>query len=190
MYKICKTEQSAKRQRMLAEGLLNAMLEQPYEEITISDLCGRLQVPRKTFYRYFENKEDALHALIDQTLLDYQKFELLHMGEVASGDGADLELYFMFWEQHKLLLDVLRQCSLSAVLVERVLLNAMNEARQMRKYLNVDNEAEARAAILFVIGGLTTMVIEWHSTGCQQSIGQMAETARKLLRRPLILAKN
>lgn len=190
MYKICKTEQSAKRQRMLAEGLLKAMQEQPYEEITVSDLCGRLQVPRKTFYRYFENKDDALHALIDHTLLDYQKFELLHVGDIPPREGADLELYFLFWKQHEKLLDVLMQGSLSAVLVERALLNAMNEAKQMRRYLNVDNEAEARAAILFVIGGLTSMMIEWHSTGCQQSAGQMAETARKPLMRPLLLMKN
>ena len=53
MYKLCKTEQSAQRQRSLEEGLLPAMKTKRYEEITISDLCSQMEIPRKSFYRYF-----------------------------------------------------------------------------------------------------------------------------------------
>ena len=51
MYKLCKTEQSAQRQRELEYGLLDAMLVKNYEDISISDLCDHLQIPRKSFYR-------------------------------------------------------------------------------------------------------------------------------------------
>ena len=51
MYKLCKTEQSAQRQRSLEEGLLTAMKTKRYEEITISDLCSQMGIPRKSFYR-------------------------------------------------------------------------------------------------------------------------------------------
>ena len=37
MYKLCKTEQSAARQRLLESGLLEAMSLQRYEEISISE---------------------------------------------------------------------------------------------------------------------------------------------------------
>ena len=53
MYKLCKTEQSANRQRQLENGLLAAMLSRHYEEISVSDLCDNLNIPRKSFYRYF-----------------------------------------------------------------------------------------------------------------------------------------
>ena len=69
MYKMCKTEQSAARQRELEEGLLNIMLSRHYDEISVSELCDQLNVPRKSFYRYFSGKDGALHALIDHTLL-------------------------------------------------------------------------------------------------------------------------
>ena len=49
MYKLCKTEQSALRQRELEEGLLRAMLREPYESISVSELCDALGVPRKSF---------------------------------------------------------------------------------------------------------------------------------------------
>ena len=53
MYKLCKTEQSAARQRQLEEGLLTVMLTRRYDEISVSDLCDDLAIPRKSFYRYF-----------------------------------------------------------------------------------------------------------------------------------------
>ena len=63
MYKLCKTEQSAQRQRQLEEGLLTAMRTKRYEEISISDLCDQMGIPRKSFYRYFFGTDGALHAL-------------------------------------------------------------------------------------------------------------------------------
>ena len=74
MYKLCKTEQSATRQKMLELGLLNCMLTRHYEEISVSDLCTAMDIPRKSFYRYFSGKDGALHALIDHTLMGYEGF--------------------------------------------------------------------------------------------------------------------
>ena len=70
MYKICHTEESTRRQRILEQGLLDALAKQSYEKIALTDLCQKLGVPRKTFYRYFPTKEDCLLALIDHTLAD------------------------------------------------------------------------------------------------------------------------
>ena len=41
MYKICHTEESSRRQRELERGLLQAMGEQPYEKITLTELSRR-----------------------------------------------------------------------------------------------------------------------------------------------------
>ena len=45
MYKQCRTEQSAARQRQLEQGLLQVMLKRQYEEISVSDLCAEIGVP-------------------------------------------------------------------------------------------------------------------------------------------------
>ena len=70
MYKICHTEESSRRQRELEQGLLEAMGKTPYEKITLTELCRQLEIPRKSFYRYFPTKEDCLLALMDHTLSD------------------------------------------------------------------------------------------------------------------------
>ena len=45
MYKYCVTEQSARRQRELENGLLQAMCSRKYEDISISELCQQIGVP-------------------------------------------------------------------------------------------------------------------------------------------------
>jgi len=49
MYKQCRTEQSARRQRELEQGLVQVMLKRQYDEISVSDLCAEIDVPRKAF---------------------------------------------------------------------------------------------------------------------------------------------
>ena len=107
MYKLCKTEQSAQRQRQLEEGLLTAMRTKRYEEITISDLCDQMGIPRKSFYRYFSGKDGALHALIDHTLLDFEQYSGILVGSSPTNIHKELRRFFEFWQQHRQLLEAL-----------------------------------------------------------------------------------
>ena len=91
----------------MEEGLLCAMLERRYEDITVSDLCARMGVPRKSFYRYFDSKEDALHALVDHALLDYEGYVPAGQTAVAPSFEKELERYFIYWQSKKPLLDAL-----------------------------------------------------------------------------------
>ena len=108
MYKLCKTQQSAARQRQLELGLLQAMLEQHYEEVSVSDLCDRMQIPRKSFYRYFSGKDGALHALIDHTLLEFQEVlanrsppivRPMHSWRNSSSFGYETRICWMLWHK-------------------------------------------------------------------------------------------
>ena len=60
MYKQCQTEQSTARQRQLEQGLLQIMQKRHYDEISVSDLCEELGIPRKSFYRYFASKDGGI----------------------------------------------------------------------------------------------------------------------------------
>ena len=107
MYKLCKTEQSAMRQRQLEQGLQQAMLAQQYEDISISDLCDRLGIPRKSFYRYFSSKDGALAALLDHTLMEFEQ-SASHRDKPNAGTAiGDLERYFIFRHERRDFLDAL-----------------------------------------------------------------------------------
>ena len=51
---------SLRSKRLLAQGLLQLMEQQPYEQITITQICQQAQLVRQTFYRNFASKEEVL----------------------------------------------------------------------------------------------------------------------------------
>lgn len=186
MYKLCKTEQSANRQRRLEEGLLEAMCSCQYEEISISELCQRMGIPRKSFYRYFSGKDGALHALIDHTLMRYDSRDIFYSTQVHLAARQELENYFRFWREQKPLLDALARSKLSGVLLERTIQYALTEAG-FRKSTSLMGALGAREyTVVFAISGLMTMVVQWHHCGYNVPVEQLAAMAAQVLTKPLV----
>lgn len=184
MYKLCKTEQSANRQRQLEIGLLEAMGSHHYDEITVSDLCERMQIPRKSFYRYFSGKDGALHALIDHTLLEYEG--VFGLSQSAGGAAAvQLEHYFVFWKDHRQLLDALARSGLSGVLIERSISHALNDPSISQHFKSVQEPQAVSHAATFAVCGLMSMMLNWHHSGYAMTPKQMANIAVRILTRPL-----
>lgn len=181
MYKLCKTEQSAARQRELEQGLLALMEQQRYEDISVSELCGRIGIPRKAFYRYFSSKDGALFALLDHTMMEFSFAELTGGGTAL----ADLERFFFFWYKQKSLLDVLARSNLSGILVERATALAMRE-RMMPQSLIRLNEEIRTVALSFAVCGIMSMVIQWHQLGFRQTPQEMTQLSKLLLSKPLL----
>ena len=182
MYKLCKTEQSSARQRELEKGLLQLMTKQRYENITVSSLCDKLDIPRKSFYRYFSGKDGALYALLDHTMLEFS------FGSLSSGHGTatgDLEQFFFFWYSQKALLDVLQRSGLSGILVERATALAMRERMMPRNFMGLDAGTQA-IALSFAVCGVMSMVIQWHHTGFRQTPQEMTRLATAFLSKPLL----
>lgn len=183
MYKFCKTEQSANRQRQFEQSLLQLMLVRRYDDITVSDLCDYMKVPRKAFYRYFSGKDGALYALLDHTMLEfyegnYQKSEKIsHLG--------DLDQYFVFWYDHRKLMAALERSNLSGILVERATSLALRERLMPGYLLNLDPKIQ-EVAMAFSVCGLLSMVIQWHKQGYSVTPKEMTKIATTLLTRPLV----
>ena len=186
MYKLCKTEQSAQRQRSLEEGLLAAMKTKRYEEITISDLCSQMGIPRKSFYRYFSSKDGALYALIDHTLLDFEQQTGILTGDALGNVAWDLRHFFAFWQERRQLLDALERSGLSGVLVQRAISQAQNEYTMPRYQTNPEIRRIQSHAITFCICGIMSMVTRWHRSGYAESPAELSQIAATLLTRPLI----
>ncbi len=183
MYKQCRTEQSASRQRQLEQGLLQLMQVKRYEEISISDLCQRMKVPRKSFYRYFSSKDGALFALLDHTMLDFYEggFHCPNRGTAL----GDLDHFFVFWYEHRDLLDALKRSGLSGILVERATALAQRE-RLMPDKIRTWPVSQQGLALSFALCGLMSMIIHWHHQGYQVTPAEMTRLAGSILTRPLI----
>lgn len=187
MYKACKTEQSATRQRELEQGLLAAMSSHPFDEISISDLCTQIGIPRKSFYRYFSSKEGALHALLDHTLMEIETSHLTAEEKKPLSLTKELERFFQDWKNQKPLLDALNRSGLGNVLIERAVELAVSSSiGTSNRLLARDADQQKGHATAFLICGLMSTVLQWHHSGYQESPAQMAQIAFRLLTQPLI----
>ena len=184
MYKLCKTEQSAQRQRQLERGLLDMMLQHRYEDISVSDLCDHMQIPRKSFYRYFSSKDGALYSLIDHTLADF--FQMPVPGKKSRGNAVgDLDLFFTFWYDNKDFLDALQRSSLSGILVERANAFAIQEGHLPKKLKEAPAQLQG-LALSFAVCGLLSMTLNWHRQGFPISPDEMTHLAIDMLTNPLL----
>ena len=184
MYKFCKTEQSFQRQRELEQGLLAMMAHQRFEEISVSDLCDRMGIPRKSFYRYFSSKDGALFALLDHPIMEFYDTGSIE-GLRGGTPIGDLERFFQFWKSHRKLIDAMQRSNLSGMLVERAVTLAKQE-QLMPGYVRDWEDILKDVAMSFVVCGLMSMVLQWHREGYKIPTEQMAKAAVTMLSRPLI----
>lgn len=180
MYKHCATEESARRQRQLEGCLLELMLLDDYAQITISHICDRAGISRKSFYRYFSSKEGCLCALLDHAIFDGASYYLPSHSDGQSPQTI-YERFFQYWKKQHQLLDALSQHNLSMLLVERMLVYISHEEHEFR-FLYQDYMESAHEKSLFYIGGIMSMVLDWHKTGYQKSISQMSRILDELVR--------
>ena len=176
MYKICHTEESSRRQRELEAGLLEAIKNFPYEKITLTELCHQLNIPRKSFYRYFPTKEDCLLALIDHTLTDCNEIALKGWDGSGNLDEAAQLRFYNFWKEHADFLDMIRNNDLRYLLLERttVIVDRMKENTVSDSF--AQNQVE-----YFIAYGMMTTMLRWHHFGFQSSPEEMAEVFGDLL---------
>ncbi len=184
MYKYCKTDQSAQRQRELEQGLLAMMEHHRFEEISVSDLCDRLNIPRKSFYRYFSSKDGALFALLDHTLMEFYDTGSIE-GLRGGTPTGDLQRLFQFWKDHRNLIDAMLRSNLGGMLVERAV-NLAKQEQLMPGYVKEWEDTMKDVAMSFAVCGLMSMVLQWHNEGYRIPAEQMAKAAVAMLSRPLI----
>lgn len=182
MYKQCQSERSSARQRMLEQGLLQVMTRRQYEQISVSDLCGEMDIPRKSFYRYFNGKDGALYSLIDHALMD----NLPEAGQEALLEPLEyMEQVFDYWYGQKPLLDALAKSNLSGILVQRALALSV-EMDTMPNFMKLQDRQLREYGTMFMVCGLMSMIICWHHDGFSKSTKEMAKLAIQLFTKPLV----
>lgn len=185
MYKHCNTEESAQRQKQIEHCLLQMMQIVPYGQITISDVCHLAGISRKSFYRYFGSKDDCLHALIDHSILGAAA-AYLRNDALAGSDRRIFEHYFLHWKSSHQLLEALCQNQLTNLLFERSLLIATQEELEFRNYLNPSQNNDTFEQMLFLICGITGLIINWHLSGYQKTPAQMASVVERMIGNALL----
>lgn len=177
MYRKCVTEASAWHQKQVCDALLELMQKTSFEDITVTALCQSAGISRRIFYHLFNSKTDALHALLDHTIMASGSWET----EIR--DTA-LRL-FLFWKDQKPLLDALQANQLSGLLLERMIESVMREEYDLRYWLKRNGWEKERDLIVFHLSGVMGLVYRWYYSGFRESPEEMAALLRKIMTVPL-----
>ena len=186
MYKECKTEQSAKRQYDLEQAFLELLLAKEYKEITISELCETVGIPRKAFYRYFDDKEGILHALIHHTLVRYGEFSAASTQSRRTVKN-EIEQFFAFWKadsQRKLLVALSKRDLLNYLISISINFSG-SRLLNLAKFFNEEDREITNELFCFIITGLMSLMISWYNDGYKRSTAQMADITCRLLTAPI-----
>lgn len=176
MYRKCVTEISVQHQKQFEAALLALMQKVPYEQITVTQLCQEAGIARRIFYHLFGSKQDALHALLDHTILGMESFQ---------PEMQDLLRFLLYWKENKALLDALRSNQMSGLLLERMIGSILREDYDVWRWLQAEDLRNRQDILVFNISGIMGLIFSWYYSDFQKSPEQMAALMENLMRNPL-----
>ncbi len=167
MYKICKTERSARRQKEFQKALFSLLRNQDYSTITVTALCREANIPRNAFYRYFDTIEDVLDGEMD---------ELIRESSLLLYQYPNIQPFFCFWLENRGFLDVLHKNEISSLFTVRA---------QVVGAKDISGEPMSVALLrnVFHFSGLMSILVLWHRTGMQQTPAEMEEIVKQIFQK-------
>lgn len=156
-------------QQWIIQGLLDLMGEASYDRISVSGICRKADLDRRTFYRNFDSKNDVLeqyiHILGEEYLKRYAVIE--HPDRYTAA-----KVFFEFWSRHICFIRDMKKCGLSDFVF-----------RQFEKFTKEHTELligdEVRRlptdyVFAYRIGGFWNVMLTWASTDVTLSPDEMA----------------
>lgn len=111
----------SKSKLCLMDSLLYWMKQEPYSEITITQICQQAQLVRQTFYRNFASKDAVLMYYMDYM---FQQFETQHICQPSYLElESSVRICFTFLNQHRDFLALLEQNDLFPFMRQAIIKN-------------------------------------------------------------------
>lgn len=175
MYRRCTLEKAVQTQRKYEDCLVTLMREKPYTEITINDICDRMGTSRKSFYHFFKNKQGCLYALIDRLFYEFMEYTIPEDFDLK-GFPPRLIRQMLYQLETREIMNLIIRNNLFGLLDERLVLLIKENAQSSGVLPNTYEED----AIVFYLCGVMGIRYNWHVSGYQRSIYDVAESIRRL----------
>ncbi len=154
----------------IINALLSVMERYDLSLITVTQIAQEAEIGRKTFYRYFKNKESVLEESIKVLFLEYSSFQ-----ENYYSPKYEILIYnhFLFWEKHLAFLNILYRNDLMLFIFKQyqIYVPQLNHAYLTNKSFNPVTSIYANA---FTIGIFWSMLYTWIESGAKETPKELA----------------
>lgn len=160
-----------KYRQWIIDAMIVLLKEYPYEDITIKQITLQADVSRQTFYRHFKSKEDIIRIYSD-VICDEIAERLLGIEEKSVENL--FRCYFLFWNEHKDILELVRVSNCEHLLIAHYNEVMMDTLDILKDFLTQYNDGEFALIKAFLIGGLYNMKMFWQNQGYQEKPEEVA----------------
>jgi AcrR family transcriptional regulator len=183
MHKIQTNAVAIRTQKAISGAFLSLIQERAYEDISVTDICRRADVVRKTFYNNFHSKDDVVHYLISDIF--YELESKMDLRQMSVQQILLIAFRFVMENREALLLFYNRGLirfahkSISAYITKEHILTKLDQ-----------NMVDTRAYkyIAAQISAVLVSVIEtWIENGLEEPIEFMAELTESLMYKPILM---
>ena len=179
------SERAVEQHRRIRESLLQLMGEGDYGQISVMAICGRAGIPRRTFYYYYDSKDQVLDGLLEWIV---QECNLESMFD-ADRDPKNIEFYFSrffrFWkDSHRSALDALLKNGFGSRLMLQYQNWVLTEGEWLRPVEDLQLELRTIGSKLATACVLHALFY-WWECGFRQTPEEMASFVTQILSQPL-----
>lgn len=177
MAKPCLTEFAAQRRHLLESSLVALLAEKSFQEISVKDICCQADIPRRTFYHYFDNKNDVLESLVSTMMMDCFLYVIFDVRMGMDSMRRSFEKVFQFWQgENRRRLD----CLIRNGLESQLMTSALQWLREEKLGALQNSDLDPKLVEIGLMVGVTdffTLLFYWSRSGYQETPEQMAEYA-------------
>ncbi len=175
-----------KTKASIRSSLFELMSEKRLDKITISEICVRAKINRKTFYSHYRSAADVIEELENEVLGEFSEIlrrggeSILDVGAAIRDVSATIEQRQSFFKQlMRQNPDLFNKGKIKAML-RRVITVSLKNAGAF-----TDNEAALNAAAEFSISGVLSLYSAWFDGDCREDLSFIADTAVNMVTRGL-----
>ena len=186
MKKQPKTQPAVARQIHLEQALLTLMRTKGYAQTTVTDICREANIPRRTFYHYFDCKDAVLQAVVENMLSECSLAVMLEFDRGFDVMKDSLIRNFRYWQgAARKNLDLLLDNGLSGEMMRTAL--RWLESERLIALPQRPGQSEKELEILTMVGasGFFTLLMHWRRNEYRETPEEMAEIAIRVLSEPL-----
>ena len=185
MEKLPQTQAAQKRRSQLEAALLALMRTKGYAQTTVTDICREADIPRRTFYHYFDSKEAILRAVVEDMLNECFLDVMLEFNRGYEAMKESLVRNFRYWQgEAREKLDLLLENGLSGEMMQCALHWLESEHLGLPHRPGV-SEKELELITMVGCSGFFTLLLYWRRNDYRETPEEMADFAMQVLSEPL-----
>lgn len=147
-------------QKWIVQALLDLMQNTNYDKISVSEICRKAQLDRRTFYRNFNSKNEVLKQYVKSLSNEY----MTKFNDINSKDKQEATLlFFTFWQQYLPFIVNVQNCGLGSF----VFMQFEKFVKSKQELLIDNNIVNTQIDYLFAyrIGGFWNAMVTWATNG-------------------------